>query len=57
LLPPTGGERPELCQTLRSCAITYGDFVEPVNEAVLDAVKMMLDRADALGHKDPEYYL
>jgi integrase len=29
----------------------------PLNEAALDAVNMMIDRADEFGHKDPEHYL
>jgi integrase len=29
----------------------------PLNEAALDALNMMIDRADEFGHKDPEHYL
>jgi integrase len=29
----------------------------PLNEAALGAVKTMIERADELGHKDPEHYL
>ena len=29
----------------------------PLNEAALGAVKMMIERADELGHKDPDHYL
>jgi integrase len=29
----------------------------PLNDAALGAVKMMIERADELGHKDPDHYL